>query len=124
MSEEAKKLDNTEISKKDIQELNDKQSSSSTSTSSTQSKSKKAKSRAPSPDRAASKTSSAVTPAQSLDNIKTNISNPEIQKEIKANVADLLAQFAGRKLTEDEINSLEDVVENNLLNKVFSVKKL
>jgi hypothetical protein len=143
-----KTLDNTEISSKDAKEMQiggadtklDKTSAtagkkSSSSSRSSRSRSKSNQNKSPkdqnSSDVSDSSTSHEATvpkdaknPAQSsVDNIKGKLSDPKIQQEFIINVADLLQQYSRRKLTQDEVHDLQEIVDKNLLQKVFKIGK-
>ncbi len=145
-----KTLDNTEISSKDAKEMQiggadtklDKTSAtagkkSSSSSRSSRSRSKSNQNKSPkdqnnnSSDVSDSSTSHEATvpkdaknPAQSsVDNIKGKLADPKIQQEFIINVADLLQQYSRRKLTQDEVHDLQEIVDKNLLQKVFKIGK-
>lgn len=58
-----------------------------------------------------------------LLNIKNKLSEPKNREEFVNNVADLLAQFSTRKLTAPEKEALRNLVDEDLLNEVFKMKK-
>jgi hypothetical protein len=142
MSED-KKLDNTEISDKDVKELEtgkkdtklDESPAAATSTtkkkssSSRKSKSKKDTSYTDVSDQSAAHEATVPKDAgnvheTSLKNIKGKLSDPKIQQEFVINVADLIGQYSRRKLTQTEVHILQDVVSRNLLQKVFQIQKI
>lgn len=145
MSQQDKTLDNTQISKTDIKELEKGQdnkldnTSSSSSTSTTKkspsrkkssgSKSKKDNSYTDSSDKAlgvqAQKPIDATGNVKqtTLDNIQSALTDPAMKKDFLGNVADLLCQYQRRKLTDEEFKALENMVEDGLVSKVFRVKK-
>lgn len=135
MSQQDKTLDNTQISNKDIKELEkgqdnklDNTSSSSTSTKKSN-KSKKTGSGTNRSDKApgvqAQKPIDATGNVKqtTLDNIQSALTDPAMKKDFLGNVADLLCQYQRRKLTDEEFQALENMVEDGLVSKVFRVKK-
>ena len=137
-----KKLDNTEISKQDVKELEDNKDnkldetpkkSTNTKRKSGGSRSKKAKdlpggstdvSDSSPAHQASIPKDAANVHSTSLANIKGKLSDPKIQQEFVINVADLIGQYSKRKLTQDEVHVIQNVVDTNLLQKVFKISKI
>jgi hypothetical protein len=136
-----KKLDNTEISDKDVKELetgkdtkldespSSTKKKSSSSRSNKNNKSKKDTSYTDVSDQSAAHEATVPKDAgnvheTSLRNIKGKLSDPKIQQEFVINVADLIGQYSRRKLTQTEVHILQDVVSRNLLQKVFQIQKI
>ena len=132
-----KTLDNTEISKTDIKELEkgqdnklDNTSSSSNSTtkkSHSKSKSKKSHGGSHSADKSLGHTATVPKDAgnpqlTTLSNIQGKLADPRIQEEIVVNIADLLAQFSKRKLTVPEQADLRNIIQKSVLPQVFKIK--
>lgn len=75
--------------------------------------------------KAAPKESEAANPVQaSLEAIKDRLSDDALRNDFTDNVADLICSYSRRKLDEDERQSLKNLVNNELLEKVFKIKKL
>lgn len=140
MSQE-KTLDNTQISNKDIKELEKGEDNKldNTSTKSTSkpkrshSKSNKSKSKDTSFNDASDNSlgHQATIPidpanphASSLANIKNALTDPKIREESVYNIVDNLAQHSPRKLTKNEKDELAQLVQNQLINNVFKIKKI
>lgn len=135
------KLDNTDISKKDIEELksdtnnnkkdeDDSLDKTAKSESAAKKKVKKGKSKAIDKSDSSSGHQATIPKdagnvhATSLANIQGKLSDPKIQQEFVINVADLIGQFSKRKLTQPEVHQLQQVVETNLLQKIFKINKI
>ena len=62
--------------------------------------------------------------AASLEAIKVRLSDNSIREDFIDNVADLICSYSRRKMDEDERQSLRNLVDNELISRVFKVKKL
>jgi len=136
-----KTLDNTEISNKDVKELEtnkDNKLDNTTTKPKSTSRSKSSRSKSKQPKDSISYDASdqsvadqATIPedptnpsASNLANIKNKLTDPKIQQDFVDNIADLLSEYTRAKLTDNEKNTLKRAVETNLLQKVFKIQKL
>lgn len=137
-----KTLENTEISKEDEKELkstgdtNLDETSSSTKKKSSSRKSNKSKSKKSSSssnstsnksafEQAAHDPTGGTNPALTkVVNIQRKLSNPKVQHEFIVNVADIIGEYAGRKLNGDEKAQLEDLVKRKIVGEVLQIKSL
>ena len=62
--------------------------------------------------------------AASLEAIQIALSDKAIREDFLDNVADSLCSYSRRKMDEDEKQSLRNLVDNELVSRVFKVKKL
>lgn len=60
----------------------------------------------------------------SLEAIKDRLSDDALRNDFVDNVADLICSYSRRKMDEDERQSFRNLVNNELLEKIFKVKKL
>jgi len=127
MSQE-KTLDNTQISNKDIKELEDKNDTkldnTNTNTATKKTTSTRKKSTAPKAAKGAQVAIDAANPHETtLTNIKSHLADPKIREEFIVNVADMLAGFSRRGLSVDEQKALREMVDDDLVSKVFKIQK-
>jgi hypothetical protein len=126
MSQE-KTLDNTQISNKDIKELEDKKDTKldNTNTSTTTNKKTTASTKkAPKAAKGAQVPIDSANPHQTtLTNIKSHLAEPKIREEFIVNVADMLAGYSRRGLTVDEQKALREMIDDDLVSKVFKIQK-
>ena len=75
--------------------------------------------------KAAPKEGEAANPtAASLEAIKDRLSDDSLRNDFLNNITDSICSYSRRKLDEDEKQSLKNLVNNELLEKIFRVKKL
>ena len=55
----------------------------------------------------------------SLEAIKVKLADPALREDFIDNVADLICSYSKRKLDEDEKQSLRNLVDNELISRVF-----
>ena len=60
----------------------------------------------------------------SIEAIKVKLADPTLREDFIDNVADLICSYSKRKLDEDEKQSLRNLVDNELISRVFKIKKL
>jgi hypothetical protein len=125
MSQE-KTLDNTQISNKDIKELEDKKDTKldNTSTEKKTTSTNNKKKSAPKAAKGAQVPIDSANPHQTtLTNIKSHLAEPKIREEFIVNVADMLAGYSRRGLSIDEQKALREMIDDELVSKVFKIQK-
>jgi hypothetical protein len=139
-----KTLDNTKISKEDEKEIvtlhdehldktnsEPQQSETKKKSPSRKGKSKKAKSDSNSTSNKSAFEQAATDPTGGTNtalakivNIRRKLSNDKVQHEFIVNVADIVGEYAGRKLNGDEKAAVEDLIKRKLVGEILSIKSL
>jgi len=71
------------------------------------------------------KESEATNPTvASIEAIKISLADGKKREDFLDNVADLISSYTRRKIDPDEKQSLKNLVDNELISKVFKIKKL